>query len=56
EKAPSVCEDESEYKYKRKKSASKKEVLALLNELPPQIREHYLNLLKLEKELWKKKD
>lgn len=54
EKAPCVREDESEYKYKREKSASKKEILALLNELPPRIREHYLTLLKLEKELWKK--
>lgn len=52
-----VHEEISEYKYKRKKSSPKKEgkeILALINELPPQLREHYLTLLKLEKELWKK--
>ncbi|MDP3296972.1 MAG: helix-turn-helix transcriptional regulator [Thermodesulfovibrionia bacterium] len=57
EKAVGVCEEVSEYKieYKRKKkSPSKKEILALLHDLPPQLREHYLTLLKLEKELWGK--
>jgi len=54
EKSVGVREEATEYKYKRKKSPSKKEILALLNELPPRIREHYLTLLKLEKELWRK--
>ena len=49
-----VCEETSKYKYPLKKPFPKKEMLALLNELPPQLREHYLTLLKLEKELWKK--
>ncbi len=52
-KTEGVCEDVS--KYKRRESPSKKEILALLNELPPQLREHYFTLLKLEKELWKKR-
>lgn len=54
EKSVGVREEVPEYKYRRKKSFSKKEILALLNELPPQLRDHYLTLLKLEKELWKK--
>jgi transcriptional regulator with XRE-family HTH domain len=55
ERPVGVHEEVSEYKYKkRKKSFSKKEILALLNELPPQLGEHYLTLLRLEKELWKK--
>ncbi len=32
----------------------KKEVLSLLDELPPRIREHYITLLRLESELWKR--
>ena len=52
--ADSVREDVSEYKYKSKKATSKKEILALLSELPAQLREHYLTLLRLEKEFWKK--
>ena len=52
--ADSVHEDVSEYKYKSGKAASKKEILALLSELPAQLREHYLTLLRLEKEFWKK--
>ncbi len=51
--ADSVHEEISEYK-RKKKPSSKKEMLALLNELPVQLREHYLTLLRLEKELWKK--
>ncbi len=57
ERTVGVCEEVSEYKieYKRKKkSPSKKEILALLHDLPPRLREHYLTLLKLEKELWGK--
>jgi transcriptional regulator with XRE-family HTH domain len=52
--ADSVREDISEYKYKSGKGTSKKEILALLSELPAQLREHYLTLLRLEKEFWKK--
>jgi len=51
-KTDGVREEVSEYK--REKSPSKKEILALLNELPLQLREHYITLLKLEKELWKR--
>lgn len=53
-KTEGVHEEISEYNKKRKKSPSKKEILALLNELPPRLREHYLTLLRLEKELWKR--
>lgn len=38
----------------KKKRPDKKEFLALLNELPEHIVEHYLTLLKLEKKLLKK--
>ncbi len=53
-KTEGVREDVSGYN-KRKKTFSKKEIFTLLNELPAQLREHYLTLLKLEKELWKRK-
>ncbi len=53
-RAAAVCEEPSKYKHARRKSPSKKEIFALLNELPDQLREHYLALLKLEKKLWKK--
>lgn len=36
-----------------KKTVDKKEVLALLKELPAHITEHYLTLMRMEKELWK---
>ena len=39
----------------RKKPPDKKEFLTLLNELPEHIMEHYLTLLKLEKEIWRKR-
>ncbi len=52
--ADRVGEEVSEYRYKSAKTLYKKEILALLNELPAPLREHYLNLLRLEKELWKK--
>lgn len=54
EKPLGIREEATKYKYKKKKSLSKKEILALLNELPPPLREHYLTLLKLEKDLWGK--
>lgn len=38
-----------------KKRPSKREFLTLLNELPDHIVEHYLILLKMEKEIWKKR-
>jgi transcriptional regulator with XRE-family HTH domain len=46
-----------EYKveYKRKKPPTKKEVLALFNNLPPRLKEHYYSLMTLEKELWGKR-
>ncbi len=52
--ADRVGEEVTEYRYKGAKALYKKEVLALLNELPAQLKQHYLNLLRLEKELWKK--
>jgi transcriptional regulator with XRE-family HTH domain len=54
EEVATVREESSEYKYKRKKRTSKREILELLNGLPPKLKEHYLTLLRLEKELWKK--
>jgi transcriptional regulator with XRE-family HTH domain len=54
EETPAIREETTEYKYKRKKRTSKREILELLNGLPPKLREHYLTLLRLEKELWKK--
>jgi transcriptional regulator with XRE-family HTH domain len=35
--------------------AYKREVLALLDELPPRIRRHYIALLRLERDLWRKR-
>ena len=52
--ADRVREEVSEYKCRSGRTPSKKEILSLLNELPPQLREHYLTLLRLEKEFWKK--
>lgn len=49
---PSVAEGIERY---RKKRPDKKEFLALLNELPEHIVEHYLTLLRLEREMWKRK-
>ncbi len=39
----------------RKKLPDKKEFLALLKKLPDHVVEHYLTLLKLESEIWKRK-
>lgn len=39
----------------QKKRPSKKEFLTLLSDLPDHIVEHYLTLLKIEKEIWKKR-
>lgn len=36
-----------------KNTVDKKEVLALLKELPAHITEHYLTLMRMEKEIWK---
>lgn len=49
---PSVAEEIERY---RKKRPDRKEFLALLKELPEHIVEHYLALLRLEKEIWRKK-
>ena len=51
EYAPSIAEEVERY---RKKRPNKKEFLALLKELPEHIVEHYLALLKLEREIWGK--
>lgn len=48
--APMVIDEVKRY---RKIRPSKKEFLTLLKELPEDIVEHYLILLKLEKEVWK---
>ena|SRR3989338_11702814 len=53
-RAAGVSEDVSKYKYRRRKASLTEEILALLNELPRRTRKHYLNLLKLEKELLKR--
>ncbi len=45
---------EDTVEYKRTKPPSKKEILALLTDLPPKLKEHYFSLLKLEQELWGK--
>lgn len=50
--APLVAEKIERY---RKKHPDKKEFLALLKGLPEHVVEHYLILLRLEKEIWKKK-
>ncbi len=47
-----VSEDTAEFN--QKKPPSKKEILALLTDLPPRLKKHYFSLLKLEKELWGK--
>lgn len=49
---PSIAEGIERY---RKKRPDKMEFLALLKELPEHIVEHYLTLLKLEKEICRKK-
>jgi transcriptional regulator with XRE-family HTH domain len=41
-------------KYERKRPA-RKELLSLLERLPDHIVEHYLTLLKLEREIWRKR-
>ena len=38
----------------RTKPPTNKEISALLNGLPPKLKEHYFSLLKLEKALWEK--
>lgn len=48
EYAPFIAEEVERY---RKKRPNKKEFLALLKELPEHIVEHYLTLLKLEREI-----
>jgi transcriptional regulator with XRE-family HTH domain len=48
---PSVAERIERYKKKR---PDKREFLALLRDLPEDVVEHYLTLLKLEKEIWRK--
>ncbi len=50
----SVIVSEDTAKFNQKKPPSKKEILALLTDLPPKLKEHYFSLLKLEKELWGK--
>lgn len=50
---PAVSEDIKRY---RKRRFDKKEFLALLKELPEHITEHYLTLLKLEREIREKKN
>jgi transcriptional regulator with XRE-family HTH domain len=54
EKVEGVKEDVAGYEVSKEVPAYKREVLALLDELPPQIRRHYINLLRLERDLWKK--
>ncbi len=49
---PVVAEKIERYKKRR---PDKREFLALLKELPEHIVEHYLILLRLEKEIWRKK-
>jgi transcriptional regulator with XRE-family HTH domain len=51
QRAPAVAEGIERYKKKR---PDKKEFSALLKELPEHIVEHYLTLLRLEREIWKK--
>lgn len=48
-------EKEREDERYRKKRPDKKEFLALLKELPEHIVEHYFTLLRLEKEILRKK-
>lgn len=51
-RAPAIAEGIERYKKKR---PDKKEFLALLNELPEHVVEHYFTLLRLEKEILRKK-
>ena len=53
QQVPAVSEDIKRY---RKRRFDKKEFLALLKELPEDITEHYFILLKLEREIWEKKN
>lgn len=53
QQVPAVSEDIKLY---RKRRFDKKEFLALLKELPEHITEHYFILLKLEREIWGKKN
>jgi len=52
QRVPEVAE---RFEKHRKKHPDKKEFLTLLKDLPEHIVEHYFVLLKLEKEIWKKK-
>jgi transcriptional regulator with XRE-family HTH domain len=52
QRPPTVVEGIERY---RKKRPDKRGFLALLNELPEHVVEHYFTLLRLEKEMWKKK-
>jgi len=52
QRVPEVAEKIERY---RKKHPERKEFLALLKELPEHVVEHYLILLRLEKEMWKRK-
>ena len=52
QRPPTVVEGIERY---RKKRPDKKEFLALLNELPEHVVEHYFTLLRLEKEILRKK-
>lgn len=49
---PAVAEKIEKY---GKKRFNKEELLSLLKELPDDVAEHYLILLKLEREIWRKK-
>ncbi len=48
-KAPAIAEKVESY---RKRRPDKREFLSLLKELPDHIAEHYLILLRLEREVW----
>mgnify|MGYP001586307277 CR=1 FL=1 len=52
-RVPVATEKVESYKIK---PHNKRDFFALLNELPKHIAEHYFILLKLESEIWKKKD
>ena len=49
---PAVADGVEKY---RKKRSDKKQFLSLLNELPEHIVEHYLTLLRLERDIWRKR-
>ena len=51
-RTPAVADGVERY---RKKRPDKKQFLSLLNELPEHIVEHYLTLLTLEKDIWRKR-